>query len=174
MPLSTDVWSGERADDGFYIPIIERLRVGLKIPGLLCVGDGKMSALDTRASLAGHQDWYLSPLPLTGATAGAMDARITVGVTKGKAGELTQIWRTNDRGHEVLAAEGSECERPCRAPGRVEAWSERVLVVRSPRHATQQAAGLEKRLSHAETQLTALTPSRGRKPGQDILASSGD
>src|SRR2546425_7962568 len=162
MPLSTDVWSGERADDGFYIPIIERLRVGLKIPGLLCVGDGKMSALDTRASLAGHQDWYLSPLPLTGATAGAMDAWFIVGVTKGKAGELTQIWRTNDRGHEVTAAEGSECERPCRAPGRVEAWSERVLVVRSPIHATQQAAGLEKRLSHAETQLTALTPPRGR------------
>ncbi len=148
MPLSTDVLSGERADDGFYIPIIERLRVGLKIPGLLCVGDGKMSALDTRASLAGHQDWYVSPLPLTGATAGAMDAWIT--------------WRTNDRGHEVLAAEGYECERPCRAPGRVEAWSERVLVVRSPRHATQQAAGLEKRLSHAETPLTALTPPRGR------------
>jgi transposase len=37
-----------------------------------------------------------------------------------------------------------------------------VLVVRSPMHATQQAAGLEKRLSHAETQLTALTPPRGR------------
>jgi transposase len=87
MPLSTDVLSGERADDGLYIPIIERIRVGLKTPGLLFVGDCKMSALDTRAYLAGHQDWYLSPLPLTGATAGAMDAWITVGVTKGKAGE---------------------------------------------------------------------------------------
>ena len=162
MPLSTDVLSGERADDGLYIPIIERIRVGLKIPGLLLVGDGKRSALDTRASLAGHQDWYVSPLPLTGATAGAMDAWITVGVTQGKAGELTQIWRTNDRGHEVLVAEGYECERPCRAPGRVEAWSERVVGVRSPMHATHQAAGLEKRLSHAETQLTALTPPRGR------------
>jgi transposase len=29
-------------------------------------------------------------------------------------------------------------------------------------HANQQAAGLETRLSHAETQLTALTPPRGR------------
>ena len=29
-------------------------------------------------------------------------------------------------------------------------------------HAAQQAAGLEKRLSHAETQLMALTPPRGR------------
>ena len=82
-------------------------------------------------------------------------------MTKGKAGELTQIWRTNDRGHEVLAAEGYEFERPV-VRRRVEEWRERVLVVRSPMHATQQAAGLEKRLSHAEIQLTALTPPRGR------------
>src|SRR2546428_5000667 len=86
MPLATDVLSGERADDGLYLPIIERIRIGLRTPGLLFVGDCKMSALDTRAYLAKHQDWYLSPLPLTGATAEAMDAWITVGVTKGKAG----------------------------------------------------------------------------------------
>ena len=71
MPLATDVLSGERADDGLYIPIIERIRTGLKTNGLLFVGDCKMSALDTRAYLAKHQDWYLSPLPLTGATADA-------------------------------------------------------------------------------------------------------
>jgi transposase len=106
MPLATDVLSGERADDGLSLPIIERIRTGLQITGLLFVGDGKMSALDTRAYLARHHDWYLSPLPLTGATAEAMDAWITTGVRKGEAGELEQIWRTNDRGHEVLAAEG--------------------------------------------------------------------
>jgi transposase len=137
MPLATDVLSGERADDGLYLPIIERIRAGLKTPGLLFVGDCKMSALDTRAYLVRHQDWYLSPLPLTGATAEAMDAWITVGVRKGEAGELARIWRTNDRGHEVLAAEGYEFERTCCAPvGDVE-WRERVLVVRSPMHATQ-------------------------------------
>src|SRR6267378_474405 len=162
MPLATDVLSGERADDGLYLPIIERIRHGFQRPGLLFVGDCKMSAFDTRAYLAKHQDCYLSPLPLTGATAEAMDAWITTGVRKGKAGELTQIWRTNDRGHEVLAAEGYEFERACGAPDGDGAWSERVLVVRSPMHATQQAAGLEKRLRHAETQLTALTPPRGR------------
>src|SRR5467141_267240 len=162
MPLSTDVLSGERADDGLYIPIIERIRTGLNKTGLLFVGDCKMSALDTRAYLARHQDWYLSPLPLTGATAEAMDAWVTAGVTQGEAGELARIWRTNDRGHEVLAAEGYECERTCCAPGGDMVWSERVLVVRSPMHADQQATGLEKRLRHAETQLTALTPPRGR------------
>ena len=106
MPLATDVLSGERADDGLYIPIMERIRTGLKTPGLLFVGDCKMSALDTRAYLVRHQDLYLSPLPLTGATAEAMDAWITEGVTQGETGALERIVRTNDRGHKVLAAEG--------------------------------------------------------------------
>ena len=165
MPLATDVLAGERADDGLYLPIMERIRTGLKTPGLLFVGDCTMSALETRAYLARHQDFYLSPLPLTGATAEAMDAWITAGVTQGEMGELTRIWRTNDRGHEVLAAEGYELERTCEAPGDAgdaAAWPERVLVVRSPMHAAQQAAGLEKRLGHAETKLAALTPPRGR------------
>jgi transposase len=162
MPLATDVLSGERADDGLYLPIIERIRNGLQRPGLLFVGDCKMSALDTRTYLARHHDCYLSPLPLTGATAEAMDVWITTGVRKGEAGELERIWRTNDRGHEVLAAEGYEFARTCGAPDGDVEWSERVLVVRSPMHATHQAAGLEKRLRHAETQLTALTPPRGR------------
>jgi transposase len=162
MPLATEVLSGERADDGFYLPIIERIRTGVQITGLLFVGDCKMSAVDTRAYLARHHAWYLSPLPLTGATAEAMDAWITTGVRKGEAGALEQIWRTNDRGHEVLAAEGYACARTCRAPDGDVEWRERVVVVRSPMHATHQAAGLEKRLRHAETQLTALTPPRGR------------
>src|SRR5713101_1114605 len=162
MPLATDVVSGARADDGLYLPIIERIRTGLKTTGLVFVGDCKMSALDTRAYLARHQDCSLSPLPLTGATAEAMETWITTGVTKGEAGELERIVRPNDRGHEVLAAEGYEFARTCRAPDGDVEWSERVLVVRSPMHATHQAAGLEKRLRHAETQLTALTPPRGR------------
>src|SRR5215470_1460902 len=73
--------------------------------------------------------------------------------------------RTNDRGHTVLAAEGDEWERTGEAPsaaGEGAPWRARVLVMRSPRHADQQAAGLDQRLCHAEAQLTALTPPRGR------------
>jgi transposase len=87
MPLATDVWSGERADAGLYLPIIGRIRHGFQRPGLLFVGDCKMSAFATRASLAQHQDCSVSPLPLTGATAEAMDAWITTGVRKSEAGE---------------------------------------------------------------------------------------
>jgi transposase len=165
MPLATEVLSGERADDGLYIPLMERVRSGLQTPGLLFVGDCQMSALETRAYLARHQDFSLAPWPLTGATAEARDAWITAGVTQGEMGELARIMRTNDRGHQGLAAEGYEFERTCEAPGDTgdaATWRERVLVMRSPMHADQQAAGLEKRLCHAETKLAALTPPRGR------------
>src|SRR5437867_4910237 len=122
MPLATDVLSGERADDGLYIPIIRRNEAGLSQSGLLFVGDGKMSALETRAYLARHQDWYLSPLPLTGATAEALDAWVTAGVTQGEAGALERIVRTNAPGHQVLAAEGYEFERTCGVPDGNGAW----------------------------------------------------
>ena len=63
MPLATDVLSGERADDGLYLALMERIRPGLQTTGLLFVGDWKRSALETRASIAGHHDVYWSPLP---------------------------------------------------------------------------------------------------------------
>jgi transposase len=44
MPLSTDVLSGERADDGLCLTLRERIRAGLKTTGLLFVGDWKMKA----------------------------------------------------------------------------------------------------------------------------------
>jgi len=162
MPLATDVLSGERADDGLYLALMERIRTGVQTTGLLFVGDGKMSALETRAAIVGHHDLYLSPLPLTGATAEAMEAWISEGVARGKRGELVQVFRINDRGHEVLTAEGYEFERTCCGKGSHEGWTERVMVVRSPLQAHHQAAGLDKRLRHAETALAALTPPRGR------------
>jgi transposase len=162
MPLSTAVLSGERADDGLYIPIIDRIRSGLNKSGLLFVGDCKMSALETRWHLAAHQHAYLSPLPLTGSTAEAMEVWIAQGIVKAEAGELERILRTHERGHEVLVAEGYEFERTCRAPQSEEQWTERVVVVRSPAHAARQAVGLETRLANAETKLAALTPPRGR------------
>ena len=91
-----------------------------------------------------------------------MEAWITTGVAQGEAGALQRIFRTNDRGQRVLAAEGYELERTCGGQGGEAAWTERVLVLRSPMHAQQQAAGLETRLSHAENKLAALTPPRGR------------
>lgn len=162
MPLATAVVSGERADDGLYGPIIDRLEGGLNRTGLLFVGDCKMSALETRAHLVEHRHYYLSPLPLTGTTAQQMDDWINQGVAH--AGELHPILRTT-ASEAVVIAHGYEFERPCTAATEAAAlqqWTERVLVIHSPTQADQQAAGLERRLATAEQPLRALTPPRGR------------
>ena len=41
MPLATEVISGEHADDPVYLPMLARVRDGLKQKGLLYVGDCK-------------------------------------------------------------------------------------------------------------------------------------
>jgi transposase len=162
MPLATDVLSGERADDGLYIPLIKRLEAGLGQTGLLFVGDCKMSALGTRAYVVSHQHVYLSPLPCTGTTAEAMADWISTGMEKARDGELERVFRINHREEEVLAAEGYEVERTCCLADGDVAWRERVLVLRSPVHAERQVQGLETRLTNAEKKLAALTPARGR------------
>ena len=164
MPLATDVLSGEQADDGLYIPILERVQKGLNKPGVLIVGDCKMSAFDIRADLSGHQQLYLSPLPLTGTTAKQMPQWISQGIAKAKVGELDHVVKTNDKGQEVLVAQGYEVERTCRVKEAQEQreWQERVLVIHSPTHGEQQAHGLDKRLAHAEAKIHALTPAKGR------------
>src|SRR5258705_7253224 len=117
MPLATDVLSGERADDGLYIPIIKRIEAGLPPGRLLFVGDCKMSAFATRAYMAGRQHGYLAPLPLTGGTADAMAQWINEGIAKDPDGTLTPIMRVNPCGPEARVAEGYELERPCDTPG---------------------------------------------------------
>ena len=161
-PLATEVLSGERADDGLYLPLIERIASGLHTTGLLGGGDGKLSALATRASVATHQHLYLSPLPVTGTTAEAMAAWSSEGIRHDSAGQLERICRAKARGDKGLAAAGDEVERPCGLEAGAAEWNERVLVVRAPVHAERQAAGLATRLAHAEQKRAALTPARGR------------
>jgi transposase len=164
LPLATNVLSGEQADDGLYIPILDRVLKGLGQRGLLVVGDCKMSAFGTRAYLAGNQQYYLSPLPLTGTTAKQMPQWISQGLAKAQTGELESIVKSNDQGQEVEVAQGYEIKRVCEVKERTGPWQwqERVLVIRSLAHAQKQAIGLQKRLASAETKIHALTPSRGR------------
>ncbi len=62
MLMATEVLSGGRADDPLYLPAIARVRACLNTPGLLYVGDCKMAALGTRASIQAAGDYSLCPL----------------------------------------------------------------------------------------------------------------
>ena len=164
MPLATDVLSGQRADDGLYIPVIKRMHDSLKKEGMLYVGDCKMSAFEIRLYIKGLKHHYLSPLPLIGKTSEEMDKWIREGVSKDKRGELIEVSVNNDKEEDVEIARGYEFEREqSELKGDEEVrWTERVLVVKSLSHSKQQEKGLEKRLDSAQKKIEALTPERGR------------
>ena len=164
MPLATDVVSGEKADDPLYIPVIERVHNSLQKTGVLYCGDCKMSALETRTYIRSLYNHYLSPLPLTGKIAQEMETWIEDGLAKKADGKLEQVFRENDKGEEVLIAQGYELDRNQSGvyEGKEFQWNERVLIVHSPAHAAKQKRGLEQRLEKAQLKLKALTPPRGR------------
>jgi transposase len=162
LPLATDVVSGEQADDGLYIPIIERMLTLLTQTGLLFVGDCKLSALATRAYVRGRGHHYLAPLALVGDTAAEM--RVWVQAALNGTQTLTPIPLVDDRGQAQPLVQGYETTRPRTAPvgDHALAWMERVFVVYSEAYAKAQERGLEQRLATAAAKLTALTPPRGR------------
>ena len=68
LPLATDVVSGEKADDPLYVPVYERIHSILNRSGVLYIGDSKMGAIETRATIVGDNNFYLMPLSMTGDT----------------------------------------------------------------------------------------------------------
>jgi len=155
--VACDVVPGQRADDPLYTPVIARVRAILGQRGLLYAGDCKMAALTTRADIAVHQDYYLTPLPRTGETAQEWDQWIDAIVDGPQVATL--IW-AGDR----LLGGGYEFARSQTASvaGQAHTWTERVQVVRSLALAQHQQAQLERRLIAATAAVHALTPTPGR------------
>src|ERR1700761_2660284 len=145
--LAGDVHPGNAADDPLYLPLYRRARGLLNQAGLLYVGDCKMAAIETRAVIAAHGDYYLTRLPSTGEVAAQFTAWVEAALTGDAVAKLVEI-----RGEEGLIARGYELEREQTAAvgETVHTWIERVLIIRSETAAESQAAALERRLEQAE------------------------
>lgn len=163
LPLASLVVGGNRADDGLYLPAWRQVRAVLGQTGLLYIGDSKMEALTTRATLVAGGDVYLTPLSLKGQQEPLLEALlIPVWQEEQTLSDVYGPARNQDQ--PVLVAQGYETTRQQR--GLVEEqtveWTERVLVIYSPSLAKQAQQGLAERLQRAEQKLRALTPPPGR------------
>jgi transposase len=169
LPLVTEVVAGNQADDPLYIPTVDRVLQIIDGVGLLFVGDSKMSALGIRAHIHTLGQHYLCPLAQTGTTAEELPAWIDAANNGEHA--LQAVYVENGPGERKLLAEGYEFERLVQAEinGEVQAWTERVLVVRSESYRRVLSQGLESRLQRARDELLALTPvpGRGKRQIQD-------
>lgn len=169
LPLVVDVKPGNQADDPLYIPSYQRAKKILAHNGILVVGDSKMSALLTRATIVAGQDSYLVPLadkkdePL-------LLAQLLADWLEQKA-QATPIFLPED-----MPADGSAPDpklaiargfavsrsRTLMLEGKEITWDERLLVVQSYSYMTSTLTGLRQRLDKAQATLLALTPPRQR------------
>lgn len=161
LPVATDIVPGQRADDPLYLPAITRVRESVGRRGLLYVGDCKMGALETRASLQAGGDFYLCPLSEIQLPPAGLEGYLEpVAMGQQALTRITRLTATGTRQHiadgyerlELLSAEGA---------GNRLAWTERRLVVRSRQRARAGASALRARLAKAQAAVTALN-ARGR------------
>ncbi len=164
MPLATEVLSGEHADDPVYLPIIARVRDGLQQKGLLYVGDCKMAALQTRASLATQGDFSLCPL--SALQAPPEQIRREVETTCAQGTQLIEVCRRDEQGTSTCIAQGYETVQTVTAQvdGETQCWQERRLLVQSMAAARAAQASLQERLQKAQHALQAVTARRQGKP----------
>src|SRR3990172_6815369 len=157
--VGADVVPGNTADDGLYVPMIARLRASLPVKGLLYIGDCKMGALATRAYIVQTGNYYLMPLAQVGGLPDQLEKWVDDAV-RGKV----RLQSILDVDGKTRLGEAYECRRQLTAEtetGTLQ-WDERVLIVRSRAYAKAAVRSLHKRLAQAQSELRALTPSRGR------------
>lgn len=158
--VGAEVVPGNRADDGLYLPMIQRLQASLAEQGLLYIGDSKMGALATRAYVHATHNTYLMPL----AQVGHLPEQLAAWVAAAVAGQV-DLQPVRDPDDKSLLGEGYELTRALsdevEGHGTVN-WTERVLVLHSESLAAAGRRGLRQRLTHTQSELLALTPERGR------------
>ncbi len=125
------------------------------------------SVLETRGAIAAHDDDYLTPLPLTGATKDGFTAKwIEDAVSGERRAKLIPIRVGDD-----LLGVGSEFARQQTAciAEQPQTWKERLQVFRSDSLVKTRKRALERQLEKAEAAVRALTPPVG--PGRVQLTT---
>ena len=169
--ISTQVESGQRADDGLYLPLIARVRQVIGCIGVLYVGDSKMAALAIRARIAQAGDYYLTVAPMTGEAAKSLPARIDAALSG--AQQLTPVHKENGerigRGYELTLERTAQIPAGAGAELESFSFSERVLIVQSEDLRAAQSKSLRDRLRRAQSEIEKLTPEpkQGRRQYSD-------
>jgi transposase len=133
---------------------------------LLYVGDCKMATLNTRAYIAGSQDYYLCPLAEKQMPPEKLEVYLQP-IWSGEQATLP-IYRENLAGEVEQIAEGYEQSLAISAEvnGKTVTWTERHLIVRSLQQTRKEGEGLRARLTKAHAELLQLNE---RKQGKRRL-----
>jgi transposase len=172
LPLATQVLAGQGADDPLSIPTVQQVSQSLQRHGVLYVGDCKMAAVSTRASVQAQGDDDLCPLANTQLCDAELDAYLHP-IWSGER-PLLAVHRATGAGEDQeLIAEDYELSVVLsgEVEGQALIWTERRQIVRSIKLAQAAQAALHARLAKAQTALAQLNiHKQGKKVYRDADA----
>jgi transposase len=122
-----------------------------------------MAALQTRASIQAHADYYLCPLSAVQVSRAQLQREVEAQQAQGAP--LVQVERVDEQGKSRCIAQGYETveQLSVQVDGQLLTWKERRLLVQSMAAAHAAAVSLQERLQKAQQALQDLTARRQGK-----------
>lgn len=166
MPLVTQVVSGNRADDPLYLPAIAAVQTTLAKKWLLYIGDAKMAAIATRATIHKQEGYYLCPLSEVQMPQAALLELLQPALDEVRAVELTPVKRIQADGQVVHIADLFErtVEQRATIDETIVTWIERQIFTRSDKYAQSQSKALLTQLYRTQEEILALNERKQGKP----------
>lgn len=159
VPIISETFCGNRADDICYLPAWRRMVETIGTPDFLFIADCKAASQEVRSAISHEKGHYLFPLPMTGET----------------PRHLKQWVLDSEQSFQeiVLEPKPDQDEKPRKVGkgfvvnqkqqalldnGVVYQWDERCIVTCSYAHAQRQEKSFAERLNKAESKLSKLKP----------------
>jgi transposase len=157
VPILSETFPGNRADDPCYLPAWRRMVKTIGNPDFLFIADCKAASHETRATIDHEKGYYLLPLPMTGETPRRVKELV---LNPGQTLQDIVLAPKQDHDDEDrVVGKGFVVNQQMEARlenGAVHRWQERWMVSCSDAHAQRQEKSFQSRLDKAEEKLSKL------------------
>ena len=174
-PLFHKVFSGEKADDILYLPVLKECvelfaSIGQSDPKLV-VGDSKMGSKSLRSYIKKSGHYYLVPLSKVQLS---QDKRKELILSQNQQ-DYQSVYKEDEQGNQILVCQGFELSQQVKyqedLTEEIHDWEERLIFVLSSSYSKSQCARFDKKLESTKTELLELT---NAKQGKKIISSRKD
>jgi len=172
LPLASLVVPGDRADDPLYVPLIKQARAVVGRRGVLYVGDCKMGALATRATVEDGYNYYLCPLAATQVPPDTLDRYLAEARASGPPERIERVGADGLVAHRADGYERAEACATVIEDWMDVTWTERRLLIRSVAQATAAETALRARVARAHQTIADLTSARRGKRRLDTAEAA--
>lgn len=173
-PLFYKVFSGERADDVLYSPVLkecfELFKDQKNNEAKLVVGDSKMGSKSLRSYIKKSGHYYLVPLSKVQLSEKSRKSLIMNQYDLG----FESVYK-EEKDKKILVCKGFESSQEVKYEDllskEIHQWEERLIFVLSTNYAKSQCASFDRRIEKTKEELTQLTES---KQGKKIIENKQD